>query len=58
MGKIDRRAPFHSHTVLKTAFAVAKVEAGLQFLNTNYNEFAVNSRKIIRQFAFYIVGTK
>lgn len=32
MGKIDRLAPFHSHTVLKTAVAVAKVKAGLQFI--------------------------
>lgn len=32
MGKIDRRAPFHSHTVLKTAVAVAKVKAVLQFI--------------------------
>lgn len=31
MGKIDRRAPFHSHTVLKTA--VASCEKA--FLNEN-----------------------
>lgn len=30
MGKIDRRAPFHSHTVLKTVVAVAKGTFGFK----------------------------
>lgn len=66
MGKIDRRAhvPFPNvfengcRELRKGLSEWKQGFVGLPFLNTKYHEFSVNSRKIIRQFAFYNVGTQ